>query len=344
MKKIGVLFGTENNFPGALVEKINSLGYDGIQAEFVEIGTVRMAEPGAYAVIVDRTSHDIPFYRSYLKSAALHGTVLINNPFWLSADDKFFNYSLAEKLGIAVPRTVILPSKQMPHGTNERSFRNLRYPYAWDEVFEYVGFPAYLKPHDGGGWRDVHHVRSREEFFAAYDHTRDLCMMLQAAVSYTDYFRCFVVGQREVRILRYEPRHDHHERYVKHGAPIEPAWMVRMERDAVTLCQALGYDLNTVEFAVQDGVPYAIDFMNPMPEIDLQTLGQESFDWIVNAVAKLAVEKAQTAGERLPELRWSAFLSGENAVPVKAVPIVKRVVKKAAKKTAPKKTAKKSSK
>jgi hypothetical protein len=138
MKKIGVLFGQENTFPGALVEKINSMHLPDIHAEFVQVGGVRHAVPSGYEVIVDRISHDIPFYRAYLKNAVLCGTKVINNPFWWSADDKFFNYALAEKLGVAVPKTVILPHKKFPEGTNEKSMRNLEYPLDWDGIFEYV--------------------------------------------------------------------------------------------------------------------------------------------------------------------------------------------------------------
>ena len=65
MKKIGVLFGMENTFPGALVERINGMGVAGVTAEFVQIDGVRMAEPCGYDVIVDRISHDIPFYRAF---------------------------------------------------------------------------------------------------------------------------------------------------------------------------------------------------------------------------------------------------------------------------------------
>src|SRR5271170_198931 len=132
MKKIGVLFGMENTFPPALVEKINGMKVDGVTAESVKVGGVKMADPSGYAVIVDRISHDIPFYRAYLKNAALTGTQVINNPFWWSADDKFFNYALAEKLGVAVPRTVLLPHKHYPPDTNQRSMRNLQYPLDWD--------------------------------------------------------------------------------------------------------------------------------------------------------------------------------------------------------------------
>ena len=315
IKKIGIIFGMENTFPGAFVEKVNSLGHRDIHAEFVKIGGIRMAEPSGYRVIVDRISHDIPFYRAYLKNAALNGTIVINNPFWWSADDKFFNYALAEKLGVAVPPTVILPHKQHPPGTTDQSMRNLIYPMNWDEVFQYVGFPAFLKPFNGGGWRDVYQVHTPEDFFNAYDQTRDLCMTLQRAVKFQEYFRCYVVGQEKVHIMQYDPRRPHHERYVKDGSKIDDKLLQRVERDALALCRALGYDLNTVEFAVEDGVPYAIDFMNPAPDADMNSVGQENFSWIVNAVAELAVKKALSAENPAAEMHSSAFLAGASPSP-----------------------------
>jgi hypothetical protein len=328
VKKIGVLFGMENTFPGALVERINSMNLDGISAEFVQLGGVRLDKAPPYSVIVDRISHDIPFYRAYLKHAVLNGTFVINNPFWWSADDKFFNYSLATKLGVAVPPTVVLPHKHYPEGTTERSMRNLEYPLDWDGVFEYVGFPSFLKPVDGGGWRDVHHVHNREEFFHAYDQSRDLCMTLQGAVKFNEYFRCYVVGQEKVHIMPYDPRRPHHERYVLNPPDYDKKLLKRVEKDALTLCKALGYDLNTVEFAVEDGIPYAIDFMNPAPDADLHSVGQKNFDWIVDAVADLAIKKAKS-GPKPSELRWSVFLNAD-AKPEK---------KAAAKKSTPKKKA-----
>ncbi len=309
MKTIGVLFGMENSFPGALVERINSMGLEDIRAEFVEVGGVRLDKPPAYSVIVDRISHDIPFYRAFLKHAALHGTVIINNPFWWSADDKFFNYALAEKLGVAVPATAILPHKKHPEGTTDRSMRNLEYPLNWEAVFSYVGFPSFLKPVDGGGWRDVFHVHNREEFFHAYDQSRDLCMTFQKAVNFKEYFRCYVVGQEHVRVMPYDPRRPHAERYVLDPPDYDKKLIARVKKDAVTLCKALGYDLNTVEFAVEDGIPYAIDFMNPAPDADLNSVGAESFEWIVNEVAEPGGEESQdraaSTGAALGAVPWS---------------------------------------
>src|SRR5215510_3767154 len=247
MHLVGVLFGMEESFPPALVDRVNSMKLPDVTAEAVKIGAVRMDEPHRYRVIVDRISHDIPFYRGFLKNAALSGTAVINNPFWWSADDKFFTYALATRLGVAIPPTVILPHKQHPPGTTDKSMRNLKYPLNWDEVFAYIGFPAFLKPFDGGGWRDVFHVKTKEEFFQAYDQTRTLCMTLQRAVKFTEYFRCYVVGQEHVHVMPYDPRAPFHERYVKNPPAYPPKLLQRVEGDALKLCQALGYDLNTVE-------------------------------------------------------------------------------------------------
>jgi glutathione synthase/RimK-type ligase-like ATP-grasp enzyme len=311
MKRIGVLFGVENSFPSALVERINARNPAGIQAEFVQTGAVHLNQKPRYAVILDRISHEIPFYRAFLKHAALDGTAVINNPFWCAADDKFFNYALAARLGVAVPPTVLLPHKEYPNGTTAKSLRNLEFPLDWDSVLAAIGEHGFLKPIHGGGWRDVHEVRGREEFFRAYDQSRHLCMVIQKAIEYTEYFRCFVLGAKKVRIMPYEPRRPHAERYLE-GAPRARTLRAkrlfrRMEEDALKLCRALGYDLNSVEFAVENGIPYAIDFLNPVPDADVHSVGAVNFEWIVDQVADLAIARANALPRALA-LRWPEFL------------------------------------
>ncbi len=246
MKKIGILYGMESSFPGALIAEINGRKIDGVVAESILIGGVKMAEPCAYRVIIDRISQDIEFYRAFLKNAVLGGATVINNPFWWTADDKFFNYALSSKLGVATPRTVILPHKQHPPGTTEQSMRNLAYPLNWEEIFGYVGFPAFLKPYSGGGWKHVYKVHSPEELFDAYNQTGTLCMTLQQGIEFDEYFRCYVIGQKKVHIMHYDPRRPHAERYVQNPEPSTPAMYERVTRDCITLCKALGYDMNTV--------------------------------------------------------------------------------------------------
>ena len=319
MPKIGIIYGMETTFPTALVDHINSKGIPNVQAEHIRLGAIKMAEPSGYSVIIDRISHDIDFYRAYLKNAVLAGAAVINNPFWWSADDKFLNYALASKLGVAVPNTVILPQKSHPPGTTVQSMRNLMFPLNWDEVFSYVGFPAFLKPFTGGGWKHVYKVHSPEEFFGAYDQTGSMCMTLQSEVDFNEYFRCYVVDQKHVRIMKYDPKQPHHLRYQRDGRASSQALHDRMVRDAVALCEALGYDFNTVEFAVQDGIPYAIDFLNPAPDADVHSVGEENFEWAVETAAQMAIEKALSS--RRPEQhRWQSF---HNTEPVAAAAVAK---------------------
>ncbi|HVZ41778.1 MAG TPA: hypothetical protein VHI13_21030 [Candidatus Kapabacteria bacterium] len=310
MESVAVLFGMEQTFPPALVEAINRRGAD-VRAEFLQIGGLKLEDPARYTLIIDRISQDIPFYRAALKHAAINGTRIVNNPFWWSADDKFFNYTLAQKLGVAVPKTLLLPTKEHPPGTTSTSMRNLMFPLDWDNYFEYVGFPSWMKPFDGGGWKNVYKIHSPEEFFKAYDETGDICMTLQEGVEFEEYYRCYVVGQRYVHIMPYEPRNPHHLRY-EAGFSATPEMAARITQDCITLCTALGYDINTVEFAVRDGIPYAIDFMNPAPDAERSSVGEDNFQWFVETVATFAIEEA-SKGRRMPEeYRWSTFLRGDD--------------------------------
>jgi hypothetical protein len=311
--KIGIIYGMENSFPSALVERINSKNIPGVEAEHVRLGGIKMAEPSGYKVIIDRISHDIEFYRAYLKNAVLGGTIVINNPFWWSADDKFFNYALASKLGVAVPNTVILPHKSHPPGTTVQSMRNLQFPLNWEEVFAYIGFPAFLKPFSGGGWKNVYKVESPEQFFRAYDETGSLCMTLQTAVNFDEYFRCYVVGREKVRVMKYDPRLPHHLRYLKDSTASSQALYERVVKDAIKLNLALGYDLNTVEFAVENGIPYAIDFLNPAPDADVHSVGADNFEWIVETVAQFAIEKALSNETPQAEFHWGRYLAATAA-------------------------------
>ena len=308
MKKIGILFGQEHSFPPAFVERVNQkTGGKDIRAEFVKIDKVIQGEPCGYDVVIDRISQDVPFYRAWLKNAVLTGTAVVNNPFWWSADEKFFNNALATKIGVAVPRTVLLPSNQPPADTNDKSFRNLAYPMNWEEIFSYVGWPAFFKPFAGGGWKNVYRLHNSEEFFRAYNETGQLVMMLQEEVKFDMYFRCYSIDQRHVRIMPYEPRHPYHLRYqTEWQAPKEI--LQKVERGVLTLNQYLGYDLNTVEFAIRDGVPVAIDFCNPAPDAEAANVGQANFEWVVEAVSEMAIRKAREHKAGCDNLSWGKFM------------------------------------
>lgn len=329
MKKIGILFGQERSFPEAFVKRVNELGGKDFQAEYINIDKVFQAEPLDYAVIIDRISQDVPFYRALLKNAAITGTAVINNPFWWSADEKFFNNALAVKLGIPVPKTALIPSHARPDDTNENSFSNLAFPFDWDNIFEYTGFPAYMKPFDGGGWKEVYKLNNREEFFDKHSQTHQYVMMLQEEIEFDEYFRCYCIGGKYVRIMQYEPRNPAHLRYAVDHKPSSEKLLKTIHDYVIKLNQYLGYDFNTVEFAVRDGIPYAIDFCNPAPDADIASVGQENFDWVVDHAAKYAIERAKTQVDGQDNLTWGEYVKSAIAgkplagvsKPAKAVPV-----------------------
>src|SRR6476660_4356913 len=307
MKKIGILFGQERSFPMAFIERVNSKGIENIIAEPVRIDKSAQGLNSGYAVIIDKISQDVTFYRAILKNEALTGTAVINNPFWWSADDKYFNNSLMTQIGVPVPKTVILPSYDLPTDTKPESFSNLAYPLAWDEIFAYVGFPAYMKPYAGGGWKSVYKLHDKEEFYQKHGETEQLVMLLQEEIVFQEYYRCYCIGGKYVRIMPYEPRNPHHLRYQADFTP-SPERLKQMEDIVLRINQYLGYDFNTVELALRDGVPYAIDFGKPAPDAERTSVGDENFEWVVETAANYAIERAQAQRDNADNLTWGEYV------------------------------------
>lgn len=317
MKRVGIIVGREQSFPQALIRSINERGAGNVTAEMIEVGGVRHDQiEKTYDVVIDRISHEIPFYRAYLKRLALEGTTVINNPFWWSADDKFFNFSLATKLGVAIPRTILLPQKAYIEGVTSESLRNLEFPLDWQGIVDYVGLPAIIKPFDGGGWKNVSRVNSMEELWSVYDTTGTLCMTLQEFIPFEQFVRCYCIGQEEVMIMPYDPTKSYlsGEQYIQDPNYLTPELSERIRRDCLTLCRALGYDINTLEFAIRDGVPYAIDFMNPAPDAGLRSVGEYYHNWVTDAVTRLVFRKLDEGKGARPQLRWDALLKGTSDV------------------------------
>lgn len=304
VKKVGLIVGREWSFPPALLDEVN--GRDaGVVAEYVKLGGTKMNEPCEYAVLIDRISHEIPYYRTYLKNAMLQGAYCINNPFWWSADDKFFGAGLITRLGIESPRTMALPMKSYPEGVVSESLRNLVYPLDWDAIVGYVGLPAILKDAWGGGWKNVYKVNSVDELIRAYNETGTLCMVLQEFIDFDQFVRCICVGQTNILPTKYDPRN---RRYHVEHDHLSAALGERIVHDATLINQVMGYDMNSIEFAIKDGVPYAIDFMNPAPDMDINSITPHYFEWAVKAMADLAIEMASNPKPQRAEQRWANFV------------------------------------
>jgi hypothetical protein len=302
MKKVGLLCGREWSFPPRFLDEVNRRNA-GVTAELVKLGGTRMDEPNPYAVIIDRISHEVPYYRSYLKHAVLEGVRVVNNPFMWTADDKFFGASLCEKLGLAHPKTLVLPNKDyVPGIVPSESLRNLMYPLDWAWVAEYVGMPCILKDAHGGGWRGVYKCNTIDELIQNYNQSGLLTMIAQQFIPWEQYVRCMCLGQDEVLVMPYDT---HHRKYIPDPNYLSQQLHDRIVKDCLTLVKALGYDMNTVEWAVLDGVPYAIDFMNPAPDMDVNSLTPTYFEWCVTHMADLVIRLAKEPKPQVADMRWS---------------------------------------
>jgi hypothetical protein len=308
MKTIGLICGREYSFPPAFIERVNELGKaHGINAAMATFGGTRMDQPLPYAVIVDRISHEVEFYRGTLKHGVLHGTYVINNPFWWTADDKFFNYDVMAKLGVAIPKTVLLPQKGYPADVDltSESLRNLAYPIDWDGLLDYVGRPAILKPYSGGGWKHVYKVHDTRELLEAYEKTSPYPMTIQEFIDFDKYVRCFTFGKTDITPVAYDPRE---RRYLVDHAYLSPSLGERVVRDAQTINLALGYEMNTIEFAVKDEVPYAIDFLNPAPDFERDRITEFYFSHVVEKMSKLVIDRALNPDPSHSWPRWEEML------------------------------------
>ncbi len=305
--KVGLLVGREWSFPPAFIEEVNRRD-EGVTAEMALLGGTIMDEKCPYAVIIDRISHEVPYYRSYLKNAVLQGTTVINNPFMWTADDKYFEASLANKLGIASPKTMVLPNKDyVPGIVHPDSLRNLISPMDWQGIVDYVGLPCVLKDAHGGGWKEVYVCHSTEELIYNYDQTGLLTMVVQEFIEWDHYVRCMCLGQEDILPIKYNP---HERRYYVEHDHLSSELGQRIVEDSRTLVKALGYDMNTVEWAVRDDIPYAIDFMNPAPDMDVNSLTPFYFDWAVEHMADMAIRLAKEPQPQLTELKWNSLFDG----------------------------------
>ncbi|HET9985056.1 MAG TPA: hypothetical protein VFQ38_15760 [Longimicrobiales bacterium] len=302
--RVGLLVGREWSFPPAFIDEVNKRDED-VVAEFVKLGGTALDSPVPYDVIVDRISHEVPYYRTFLKHAVLEGCTVVNNPFMWTADDKLFGASLAAKLGVASPKTVALPNKEyVPGIVPTESLRNLVYPLDWEAILDYVGLPCVLKDAHGGGWRDVYVCRSIDEVIHHYDNSGRLTMILQEFIHWDHFVRCLCIGQEEILPIRYDPRERKY--HVEHDH-MSPELGARVVADSLKLVRALGYDMNSIEWAIRDGVPYAIDFMNPAPDMDINSLTPHYFEEVVRLMADMVIRLAQNPRPQLGELRWNGL-------------------------------------
>ncbi len=285
-KKIGLIVGRENDWPSAFIAELEARDI-GATAEFVKLGGTFLDDRCDYPVIFDRMSHEIPYFRTYVKYAALNGAYIINNPFIWAADNRFFGTVVANRLGLKSPRTIVLPNKDTHAETVPDSFRNLEYPMNWEGIAEYIGVPAVFKEIRSGGRRLSFRVHSVDELIQHYDESGTRTMILQEVIQGGDHIHCLVIDEDHVLILQYSPEQNRYLPSLELGYDTKS----RLAENARSISRAYGYDINLIEFNHNDGELIVVNSTNPSPIIDRKLFSQEQFEWIVTRSVDLALER-----------------------------------------------------
>lgn len=300
-KKIGLIIGREWSWPSAFITEVNKRD-SGVVAEFVKLGGTFLDRPPEYDVIIDRMSHEIPYYRVFLKFAALHGVYIINNPFTWASDDKFFGEALAAKVDLHTPRTVLLPNKRVETQVVPESFRNLEYPMNWRGIIDYVGVPAIMKDAHTGGRRISQRVYDVDDLIQKYDESDTLTVIVQEVIESDQHVHCFAFGQQHCRAIRYS----HEEKAYLPDDLLTADLTQQIKEATLSICQAYGYDMNMVEYVVKDDTPYVINPTNPAPDMDINLLKPNHFSWCVARMADVAIKVAKEG--KLQDTGWQLQL------------------------------------
>jgi hypothetical protein len=219
-----------------------------------------------------------------------------------TADDRFFDSTLADKLGVAHPKTVVLPNKDyVPGIVPNESLRNLVYPLDWNAIVEYVGLPCVLKDAHRSGAKHIYVCHTQDELLHNYNQSGLLTMIVQEFIEWQQFVRCLCLAREDVLPIPYDPRE---KKYVVQHNYLTPDVGRRVIDGSLKLVRALGYDMNVVEWAIRDGVPYAIDFLNPAPDMDLYSLTPHYFEWAVEHTVTMAIQLAKHPRPQFTEMRW----------------------------------------
>ena len=291
---VGLLLGTEEDWPRAFEALVGLMGefeHGGerhrLTTERVTIEPFDLRMKPRHALVIDRLAYWYYVPREWLKKVALmDGVYLLNNPFTFQSMEKHSAYCAMMRLGLKVPETWLLPHKEPPD--NPRfPYMAAKYnlPFELEEVAGHVGYPLYMKPFDGGQWVGVTRIGSPDELHRRYDESGERLMHLQAAVEDFDVFaRSLSIGA-ETMTMRFEPDRPMHDRYHVDHAFLSP----ESGEEIVTISRLVnaffGWEFNSCETIVKDGVVSPIDYANASPDVSLISL-HYYFPWAITALAK----------------------------------------------------------
>ena len=271
---VGILEDSSDRFITDLVSRLGD-----IPVEFIRLADEKLPVERGYRVVVDRLSFRYPFLMEIVKSLALGGTYVINNPYAASATNKLIDMKVGSQLDLAFPKTIVLPDQA---ATAEADSSVI--PPNLQRVADEIGFPCILKPFNGYAWQDVYVIRSVDELQNLYVTLAPRHILLaQQLIKFKDYFRVFCIDKKDVLFIRYVPRPSAMGQYLYCDRSEIKDVVDRLADLTIRFNQALDLDVNVVEWCVdEEGRWWVIDAFNEVPEIIPKALPPEYYSWILD--------------------------------------------------------------
>ena len=319
-RKIGLSLGADICWPAAYEAILKALDLkielDGDLIEFeverVEVEPFDLSYKPSYDLVLDRLTHWYPVSREWIKKITLmDGVYVLNNPWAIQSMEKHTSYCAMMRLGFPIPQTWMIPAKNYdPQSHADLSTTVERYNklFALEKVGESVGYPAFLKPYDGGGWVGVRQCKDSKSLHEAYDKSGERVHHLQAAVKGWDVFvRGLGVGP-QVNAIRYDPSAPLHGRYVVDFHYLDAGEWSRAAKLTRVINAFFGWDFNSCELLRSDGVLHPIDFANACPDSQVTSLHYH-FPWLVKALLRWSLFCAATKRPMRLNLDWAPYLA-----------------------------------
>ncbi len=313
---VGLLLGAEEDWPQAfeaILRRVGSIEVDGVLHEFrserLTIEPFDLADPVRADLVIDRLAHWYYHPREWLKKASMvNGTYLLNSPFTFQSMEKHSAYCALLRLGLDVPRTVLVPYKN-PVDNVRWAYTSAKYnqPFDLSAIARDLGYPLYMKPFDGGGWRGVTRIESETELHRAYDESGEMLMHLQAAVPYDSTALALSIGP-ETLVMDYRPERPPHNRYAVSHSFLSPVAGRRTAAISRIVNAFFGWELNATELLVKGDRVSPIDYANACPDLSVTSL-HYYFPSAIRALVRWTVYCLATGRRAKVDLRTDDFFA-----------------------------------
>jgi hypothetical protein len=291
---IGLLLGAEEDWPRAFEEILRRVGpitdADGrvhhLETERLTIEPFDLTDPVRTELVIDRLAHWYYHPREWLKKASLmNDTYLLNSPFTFQSMEKHSAYCAMLRLGLKIPRTVLVPYKH-PVDNVRWAYTSAKYnaPFDLDAIADDLGYPMYMKPFDGGGWRGVSRINNRYDLHKAYDDSGEMLMHLQATIDYDVFARALSIGP-ETMVMNFRPEEPMHNRYAVSYGFLSPSAGRECEAISRIVNAFFGWEFNSAEMLVKGDSVHPIDYANACPDVAVTSL-HYYFPWAITALVR----------------------------------------------------------